>query len=316
MRRVLILALLPLALAHRPGVSLAELGPDSLALTFAEAEAADGGPEAWFDAASVTVDGRRCGVGPRSVRRVEGDGVEVRARLWCPPGARRYHAGFLRALPPGHRHDVEAVDATGDRRTVAVLDRGRLDADVVGIGALRALRQWVELGVEHILTGWDHLAFVLGLALGAARPRDLLVAATGFTLGHAVTLALGALGAVTAPASIVEPAIAASIAVVAIENLVAPPPPRRRGALAAAFGLIHGLGFAGALREIGLPVGARALGLVGFNVGIEVGQLVVLAAAVAALRVAGPEARRRLIGGGSLFLAGVGALAAAARLLG
>lgn len=141
------------------------------------------------------------------------------------------------------------------------------------------LLRYLLLGFEHILPGgYDHLLFVLGLFLGAARMGTLVMALGFYTLAHSATLALATLGWVPAPAAVVEPLITLSIAWVAAENL------RRRDAAGSrylvtfAFGLVHGLGFAGALGESGLPVDARLAGLVGFNLGVELAQLCFVAA--------------------------------------
>ena len=138
------------------------------------------------------------------------------------------------------------------------------------------------LGVEHILTGWDHLAFLAALLLGARGWRQVLALVTTFTVAHSITLALAALQVVTLSPTIVEPLIAASIAFVGVENLTSPPI-RRRVAITFLFGLVHGLGFAGLLTELGLPPAHLALALVTFNVGVEVGQVGAVLVAAAAL---------------------------------
>ncbi len=147
-----------------------------------------------------------------------------------------------------------------------------------------ALR-YVRLGIEHILPrGWDHVLFVAGLVLGSRRRlRSLLVELGAFTVAHTVTLALGALGLVVLPGRIVEPLIAFSIAFVAIENLVTKGEPRHRPAWALAFGLLHGQGFASALAATGLPHESFLTALFAFNVGVELGQLVVVGVLLAAL---------------------------------
>jgi len=149
--------------------------------------------------------------------------------------------------------------------------------------------QFVGIGVEHILLGFDHLCFVLGLLLLLLPEwRSVVVALTAFTVAHSVTLALSALDLVRLSPAPVEAIIAASVLLVAVEaaRLARGRPPggplplsRRRPALVAlAFGLVHGLGFAGALREIGLPAGGVVPALAGFNVGVELGQLAVVGA--------------------------------------
>jgi hydrogenase/urease accessory protein HupE len=130
------------------------------------------------------------------------------------------------------------------------------------------------LGVRHILEGLDHLLFVLGLFLLAGSTAELVRTVTAFTVAHSLSLALAAGRVVTLPAAPVEALIAASIVLVAREVAVAPGSrPARPWVLAFAFGLVHGLGFAGALAEIGLPRAHAALALLAFNLGVEVGQL-------------------------------------------
>lgn len=164
-----------------------------------------------------------------------------------------------------------------------------------GLGS--TLRDYAQLGIEHILTGYDHLLFVLALTVMITAPRRLIIAVTGFTLGHSVTLSAAALGAINVPSAPVEALIAASILVLAVEIAQ-----RGRTTLTSklpwlvtgAFGLLHGLGFAGALREIGLPQGATIPALAGFNAGVEIGQLAVvcLALVAGALLARAPAALR------------------------
>lgn len=140
--------------------------------------------------------------------------------------------------------------------------------------------RYIPVGFDHILPkGLDHILFVLGLFFLAARLRPLLWQVSAFTLAHTVTLALATLGYVSVPASIVEPLIAASIAFVAIENIVFPHLGPWRPVIVFGFGLLHGLGFASVLGEFGLPSGSFVPALIGFNIGVELGQLTVIAAA-------------------------------------
>lgn len=141
-------------------------------------------------------------------------------------------------------------------------------------------RQYVRLGIEHILTGWDHLAFVLMLCLAASGWR-LLYLISAFTLGHSLTLALAALGVVHVPTAPTEACIALSIVLVAREAIGCGDTLSRRGAtLVFAFGLLHGLGFASALAASGIQRAEFFLGLVTFNVGVEIGQLMFISAVV------------------------------------
>jgi hydrogenase/urease accessory protein HupE len=152
------------------------------------------------------------------------------------------------------------------------------------MSTLEALRRFIALGFTHIVpNGLDHVLFVLGLFLLSTKWRPLLLQVTAFTVAHSITLALTMLGVVELPASIVEPLIAASIAFVAIENVMTSRMHTWRPLVVFAFGLIHGMGFAGVLREFGLPRERMITALVGFNVGVELGQLAVIVAAFAVL---------------------------------
>jgi hydrogenase/urease accessory protein HupE len=154
------------------------------------------------------------------------------------------------------------------------------------------LRRYVQLGFEHILPkGLDHILFVLGLFLLTPRVRSLLAQVTVFTLAHSLSLALAVGGLISVPPWIVEPLIAASIAYVGIENLRKETLSPGRLWVVGAFGLLHGLGFAGVLSELSLPSGQWLTALAGFNVGVELGQLSVLLGAamlMAAWRVVTP----------------------------
>lgn len=136
---------------------------------------------------------------------------------------------------------------------------------------------FVRLGVEHILTGYDHLLFLVALLATARGAWSVIRIVTAFTLAHSVTLSIGALGIVTVPDRIIEPLIAATIVWVALENLFAAEPDRRRWIWSFVFGLVHGLGFASALGELGLKGMTLVRGLVGFNLGVEIGQLLFVA---------------------------------------
>ena len=136
---------------------------------------------------------------------------------------------------------------------------------------------YLGLGVEHILGGIDHLLFLLALLALARGLWQTVTIVTAFTVAHSITLSLAVLGLVDVPASIVEPLIAASIVWVAVENLVAPARRRRRWLIAGLFGLVHGLGFASALVELELRATTLVRALVGFNLGVELGQLAFVA---------------------------------------
>ena len=144
--------------------------------------------------------------------------------------------------------------------------------------------RYAVLGFHHIVPeGHDHELFILGLFLLNRRVRDVLWQTTAFTVAHTCTLSLATLGLVAAPSWIIEPIIAASIAFIAIENVVTDRVSPWRSGVAFVFGLVHGMGFASGLTEIGLPTSQLATAIVGFNVGVEAGHLLILLAAYATL---------------------------------
>ncbi len=150
------------------------------------------------------------------------------------------------------------------------------------IGFLAASAQYLRLGVQHILGGIDHLLFVFGLLLLIRTTRSLVYTITAFTVGHSITLSLTVLGWLYLPTSLVEFTIALSIFWVAVQ-LTRPEQERgfsgrRPGLVAVLFGFLHGMGFAGALAETGLPVHELPAALLSFNIGIEIGQLLFIAA--------------------------------------
>ena len=158
-------------------------------------------------------------------------------------------------------------------------------------GALAVFTAFVGHGIEHILFGYDHLLFVLALMLIVRNTRALIFTVTAFTVAHSITLALAALGVVHVPGPPVEAAIAFSIVLVAAEilRMRAGQPSltaNRPWLIAFCFGLLHGFGFAGALSEIGLPRAELPLALLGFNIGVELGQLAFIAAVLALVAMA------------------------------
>jgi hydrogenase/urease accessory protein HupE len=186
------------------------------------------------------------------------------------------------------RHPVDVVvrvQWSDDRERTMVLhgdrDRVALGDGSVGQSAAGLLGTYLVLGVEHILVGIDHVLFVLGLVLLVGWRRRLLLAITGFTLAHSMTLAASTLGWAALPQGPVEACIALSIVLLAVELVNERPTLTRRlpGVVAFAFGLLHGFGFAGALQEIGVPPERAWVSLLGFNLGVEAGQLLVIAAA-------------------------------------
>jgi hydrogenase/urease accessory protein HupE len=221
----------------------------------------------WPDACRAEVNVLRCGeAGLRGTLAIEGVGKRYSAALvkvfWLDGQSRVY------TITTG-QPTVQLYGSAEDRR---------------GMGEIA--RAYTALGVEHILTGFDHLMFVIALLFLVGFNRRLVLAITAFTLAHSLTLALSALGWLTLRRPPVEAAIALSIVLVAGEALHKQPTVSRRwpALVAFLFGLVHGLGFAGALKEIGLPQNHLLVALLTFNVGVELGQLLVVCVAYVVYR--------------------------------
>ncbi len=235
-----------------------------------------------------------------------------------PPASEEVQPGFVVRVwhvAGGPPLDGQTVSVEGLPQTVTdVLLRvtaadGKVVNDVLrpadpsrklALAAPQGLRipAYVRLGIEHILTGADHLSFVLGLLLLIGPSWRLVKAVSAFTVAHSITLALAALGYVHFPSAVIEALVALSIVFVACELVPVPGRPeslthRHPWLIAFSFGLLHGLAFAGALAEVGLPAGEEPLALLLFNVGVEIGQLMFIAVALAAI-LAIRELRRRL----------------------
>jgi hypothetical protein len=325
-RRALVLALVVSAVlsaraaaAHAVGLSRGEYVARGrslqVAVTLARKDA-----ETFASASSmagqirVSSAGSACGLGDCRFVDAPPDGVTLQARYECPtlPTAVDVDAAFLADLPFGHRHLVRGISGQASPLD-DVLMRDRRSFSLRAAPATVEPRRpslaravpLVRMGVEHILTGYDHLLFLLGLVLASRGLRTLLGAVTAFTAAHSATLAAAALGWWAPPPAVVEPLIAASIAYVGLENLFLRSP-SGRWRLAFPFGLVHGFGFAGALREVHFARESMPLVLAAFNVGVELGQLAILAAVVPILFAM----RRRSWFGHRGFVALSGAVAA------
>ena len=211
-------------------------------------------------------------------------GLTARFQGAIPPDAKRIALRVDRLFPPVY---LTVMDEAADIVEHQVLTRGS-DSDPFALipgsrtppSKLTVARRYFRLGIGHIVPeGLDHILFVLGLFLLSTRLRPLLVQVTAFTVAHTVTLALAAYGIVRLPPSVVEPLIALSIAYVAIENLVTRELKPWRPLVVFLFGLLHGMGFAGALGGLGIPEHEFFTALLSFNLGVEAGQLSVLTAA-------------------------------------
>ena len=194
------------------------------------------------------------------------------------PGSRlRIRSSMIKTLAKGHREYVSVVDGNGKKLGDKMLDSvsNELEVDLGSAAQAPTVLQFAFLGVEHILTGYDHLVFLVGLLLAGAGLKEIAKIITSFTAAHSITLALSTLDLVRVAPSVVEPLIAVSIIYVGIENIF-----RRdlkwRWLLTFGFGLFHGFGFASALSDLGIGSSAgAALPLVSFNAGVEAGQLAV-----------------------------------------
>lgn len=288
-------------------------------------------PERLLDPAALPSEAERMTALLRERLVVEIDGQPV-VVTWSPPEALaerqsvrlrgRYDIGRapgrvaltanLFPYDPQHQTFVNVYER-GALRSQAILGRGREQVEYFAgtrQGAIAVMRKFVPAGFHHILIGPDHLLFLFGLLLLGGSLRVLALVVTAFTLAHSVTLTLAALNILTPPPQIVEPAIALSIVYVGADNLLVRGGRDVRVWIAFGFGLIHGFGFANVLREMDLPRSALAWSLFSFNVGIEIGQLLVVtavASALAALRTRSVAASRRLALAGSLAVIGAGA---------
>jgi hydrogenase/urease accessory protein HupE len=195
----------------------------------------------------------------------------------------------------------------------AILDRGRPQFEYFAgtrQGTWAVIRKFVPVGIHHILIGPDHLLFLAGLLLLGGTIRQLALVVTAFTVAHSITLSLAALNLVSPPARIIEPAIALSIVYVGFDNLLVRNGRDVRAWIAFVFGFVHGFGFANVLREMDLPSLALGWSLFAFNIGVEIGQLLVVAlvaTAFAALRSRSEAAGQRLAFAGSIVVIAAGA---------
>lgn len=233
------------------------------------------------DGLDVDAGSGRCRGDLEHAELTANDGLALHLVYACDKAPAAFHLRMplLASLSVGHRHLADVASATGAPPVTHVLYEASPAFDV-GAQPAQAGGQLAGslflLGIEHILTGFDHLMFLFGVVLVAARLRTILLAVTAFTLAHSVTLGLATLGFWAPSPAIVEPAIALSIVYVGIENWFVKDA-SRRWMLTFPFGLVHGFGFAGALKEIALPRSEVPLALVSFNLGVEAGQVLVLA---------------------------------------
>lgn len=263
----------------------------------------------------------------RTRLEISADGRSLSDAIWSAPEALpdrqsiQFHARYEITTRPGSvtlianlfpydpTHQTFLNFYEGDKLTSqSILDRNhpRL-AYFLGDrqGVLAVIRKFVPAGIHHILVGPDHLLFLVGLLLLGGSMRRLLLIVSAFTVAHSITLSLAALNLLTPPARLIEPAIALSVVYVGIDNLMVGRGRDMRAWIAFAFGFIHGFGFASVLREMNLPSRALGWSLFSFNLGVEIGQLLVVvtfASALMALRAHNEAASKRVAFAGSVVV--------------
>ncbi len=293
--------LLPMDADGKGGVSPAELARARGALEALAGEALE-----------VQLDGHGTSAGSASVSIDTADNVHFHLTFaGVGAGTLSVRSTLLGRLPRGHRQYLSLRDADGKLLVEQMLDAnaGPVEVNTGATGSRTAphsFRQFLGLGIFHILSGYDHLLFLVGLLLPGFRFRTALAIITSFTLAHSLTLSLATLDLVRVPSNWVEPLIALSIVYVGVEN-IARPNPERRWLLTFGFGLVHGLGFATVLRGLGIGAGGGGVlvPLLSFNLGVEVGQIAIAALVLPLIWKLGqyPRLARRAVAVGSVLVA-------------
>lgn len=298
------------ALAHPLGMSLAEVTPEAARTRLVLAMAAEDVEVAldwrFYDREAALVpaerqaelaerlrpylagriellaDGRPC---PGEPARIATEGHVVQVRIDFPCGERSAPLELATRLLAGQdpRYVQHVRIFRGDDMVDVVLRDGAERVALASpVDRLAVARAYALSGIEHILAGADHLAFLVGLLLWAQRPLAIVKVVTAFTLAHSITLTLGVLDLVRVPMRVVDPLVALTVVWVGVENFLSREVDRR-WRLTFLLGLVHGLGFASVLQEYGLPEDAVALALAAFNLGVEAGQLALVALAMPTL---------------------------------
>jgi len=229
---------------------------------------------------ALRADGIRCEAGPGVVEPAASDAASASMLIdfACPAGFRNFEIrDDLFDVLGADYHTLTKVEWAGGSRQFVFEPTAREASLTVGDSITRGASSFVMLGIHHIFTGYDHLLFLVGLLLSGGSFFALAKIITAFTVAHSVTLSLAVTNVVAVPDRLVEAVIALSIAFVAAENLTPRPAISRRWIVSFVFGLVHGFGFSSALRELGLTREGLALTLLGFNVGVEIGQAIVIA---------------------------------------
>lgn len=270
------------ALAHDPGLSAVEiriLADRIIAeVSFAPSDL-EGIQQPYSDFLAIHADQKALDLRSFSLKSSDRNSIHYLLEFSNPnTGELRISARVLANLPRGHKQFCSVFDPENRLLAERMLsvDSQDFTIDLQSTSNNNSIFRFLVLGIEHILTGYDHLAFLLALLIAGGSLRHNAKIITSFTLAHSLTLALATLGVVKISPSIVEPLIAVSIVFVGLENLF-----RRRLAarwlVTFGFGLVHGLGFAATLRELGIgTLGARvAVPLLSFNVGVELAQIAI-----------------------------------------
>jgi hydrogenase/urease accessory protein HupE len=242
---------------------------------------------------AVLAGGQRCSAAAWTAKPADTH-VMLTSTWHCPPdGELRYRSTLFQDVDPTARH-VLVMAGNGAEREL-VLDRNTQEIALAATetSLLDVILRFLAAGIEHIFLGYDHIAFLLAVILWGQTLWPLVKVVTAFTIAHSITLSLAALNIFAIPRAIVEPAIAASIMFVAAENFFSRKIDRR-WLVTFLFGLVHGFGFASALSEIGLPTNALVPALAAFNIGVEIGQVAIVALVFPLLLLAD-----RLIAGGA-----------------
>jgi hydrogenase/urease accessory protein HupE len=283
-----------LTLAVRDAAQIAELDEDHDGIV-TQAEFAQTGSQLETVVAReilIAVDGKVIKDTSIHSRLDENNNVEVLLNLDAVVFSNlKIQSKLIASLPLGHRQYLQVQNSRGEtifeRLLSAAADRATVEmpdahSSTSALEAVSSFTNFLCLGVKHILTGYDHLLFLFGLLLVTRGFFSSLGIITSFTIAHSITLAVATLHLVQIPSRIVEPLIAASIVFVGAENLLRGDIPKARRVVPFGFGLIHGFGFASALREagIGSGTGGIVLPLFSFNLGVELGQIMVAAVAL------------------------------------
>ncbi|WP_128923921.1 HupE/UreJ family protein [Bradyrhizobium guangxiense] len=253
----------------------------------AAVEAARAAILAYFDRhLAVTGGGAACRPNDAAILP-DGDGIVYRNSFTCADAAGSivYRSTVLTERDKAARQVVLIAQGKSEMQALLDAEMTTVILSAAPPSLFSTMWRYLVTGVEHIFLGYDHIAFLLAVVLWARRLIPVVKIVTAFTVAHSFTLSLAALDLLVIPSRVVEPAIAASIVFVAAENFFSRDVDRR-WRVAFLFGLVHGFGFAGALREVGLSPNAVVPSLVAFNIGVEIGQVAIIAVALPILHLA------------------------------